>query len=267
MMPSRAAAAALVALATAWPAVSFGQDAAVVAAVREHDRQAQASFDAEDYATALRELGAAQALLPVTTRLYNIAVCHQRLGELERAIIFYRLYLEAPDALGEQRGDVADRIAEIEAELAARREAEPRPEGPAGGTEAAGGLPGGDEPAPLDATVTSRARLAPAPFYATLTTTLALSVTWGVLAGVTWSRHEEFLGLDRDDPIVEVRQDQGQQLALASDVLLGALVAAAVTTAVLAIFTRWAPARAARARTAHLQVSPWLAGLPAGGEL
>jgi tetratricopeptide (TPR) repeat protein len=64
---------------------------------------------------------------PAPILLFNIAQSHWKKGEKERAVFFYRRYLDA-DPRTEQRGRVETRIRELEAALhAGRRELAPPP--------------------------------------------------------------------------------------------------------------------------------------------
>lgn len=58
-----------------------------------------AAYDAKDYANALEKFEAARRLKPLPAFDYNIARCHDRLGQAEPAIAAYERYLAAaPDA-------------------------------------------------------------------------------------------------------------------------------------------------------------------------
>ena len=73
----------------------------------------RAHFEAGRYRDALVELGAAYALAPFPELLYNIARCHEALGEVEPALAGYRTYRVL--ASGEARVDVDERIARLAA--------------------------------------------------------------------------------------------------------------------------------------------------------
>ncbi len=74
----------------------------------------RAAFKAEDYPTALRHFETAFKLDPVPVLLYNLARCHEMMGQAERAIDNFELYLtRAPDA--PDRADVTRRIKVMQA--------------------------------------------------------------------------------------------------------------------------------------------------------
>ena len=97
-------------------------DAASERKARAHAKTGKAYFDAGDYAHASAEYQAAYDLDHKPSRLYNLAVCHERAGDRTGALAFYRQYLEA-DPDGEAAGLAAQSIAVIDKELAAEAEA------------------------------------------------------------------------------------------------------------------------------------------------
>src|SRR5919198_1047649 len=65
-----------------------------------HARRAKTYFDAGDYGRAAEEYQAAYDLDRKPSRIYNLAVCHDRAGDRERAMLLYRRYLElAPNGV------------------------------------------------------------------------------------------------------------------------------------------------------------------------
>jgi tetratricopeptide (TPR) repeat protein len=106
---------AVLLLLIVWPASAGAQDARKA---RAHARQAKAYFDAGDFTRAAEEYQAAHDLDKRPTRLYNIAVCHERNGDREQALNMYRRYLQLdPDGQGAQAA--AESVAALERELAA----------------------------------------------------------------------------------------------------------------------------------------------------
>jgi tetratricopeptide (TPR) repeat protein len=92
---------------------------------RQHWRAGEAKFRAGDYRAAMLELAAADALAPSSILSYDIAVCHERLGENDEAAARYREYLtRRPDA--PNRRAVEERIARLGGG-APRGPAPPRP--------------------------------------------------------------------------------------------------------------------------------------------
>ena len=80
----------LAAVAAAMPAL--GRDAAEVRA-RDQFRVGQAAYAAGEYERALTAFSAAYGLQPVPGLLFNIAQCHRKLGNYERAAVFFQQYL------------------------------------------------------------------------------------------------------------------------------------------------------------------------------
>jgi tetratricopeptide (TPR) repeat protein len=119
MIERVAALAVLVAALLIAPAAAQAQGSKKA---RAHALQAKAYFDAGDYARAAEQYQAAYDLDKRPTRLYNIAVCHEKGGDRAKALDMYRRYLEAdPDGAGAQVA--AEAVAAIERELAAERAA------------------------------------------------------------------------------------------------------------------------------------------------
>jgi len=98
--------------------VASAQDDLTTARARFED--AQAAFDAGDYPRALEQYEASYALMdghPNQEILwFNIASCHDRLGNNAEAVAAYRRFLErAPDAAADYRGEAQVRIRALEA--------------------------------------------------------------------------------------------------------------------------------------------------------
>ena len=129
-----AAAALLAAPVAVRPALA---DDAGVAQARQHFQRGKQLFDAGDYRAAIAEFAAADRAAPSPMLEFNIALCHERLGERAEAVRRYRLYLErVPNATN--RASVEAKIRTLEAEIAA--EARPAP-GPAPGPVGPGPMP------------------------------------------------------------------------------------------------------------------------------
>jgi tetratricopeptide (TPR) repeat protein len=78
----------------------------------------------------------AYELSPVPILLFNIGQCHRQSGNKERAVFFYRRYLEqAPNA--DNRADVENRIADLEQSMKEERDIQKRPPTEVAGTPAA----------------------------------------------------------------------------------------------------------------------------------
>jgi len=77
-------------------------------------------FDRHRYEAALRTFTRAYQLAPAPPIVFNMAQCHQALGNDERAVESYKLFLQlAPDA--PNRTEVERKIRQLEAHIAAER--------------------------------------------------------------------------------------------------------------------------------------------------
>jgi tetratricopeptide (TPR) repeat protein len=96
-----------------------------LALARKHFAAGEALFEQGRYAEAMAEFAQADAIIPSPINSYNIALCHDRLGDVPAAVREYRAYLDAlPEA--PNRLEVEARIAALRAELTGEG-------GPAGG--------------------------------------------------------------------------------------------------------------------------------------
>jgi tetratricopeptide (TPR) repeat protein len=106
---------------------------------REHFTRGKQLFAAGEYRAAIGEFAAADKIAPSPLLEFNIALCHERLGERPEALRRFRLYLErVPGA--PNRAEVEQKIARLESEQKAEADAR-REKPPAGG--AVGPVPGG----------------------------------------------------------------------------------------------------------------------------
>ena len=81
-----------------------------------HFKAASAYYNQGKYQKALEEFNEAYRLMPLPEITFNIAQCHERLGDLEKAIETYKKYIEEkPDAKDIQA--VKDKIASLEERL------------------------------------------------------------------------------------------------------------------------------------------------------
>jgi tetratricopeptide (TPR) repeat protein len=101
------------------------------AAAKSHFSMGTRLYEVGEYRQALDEFKAAHLAKPDPAFLYNIAQCHRQLGDLDLAATMYRRYLVAsPNA--KNRPEVEKRIAEIEADAAAKQKSGSEPaRGPA----------------------------------------------------------------------------------------------------------------------------------------
>jgi tetratricopeptide (TPR) repeat protein len=116
---SRAATALLAALAIlAAPVAVRTARADDTAEARQHYGKGKQLFDAGDYRGAMAEFATADKLAPSPLLEFNIALCHERLGEKAEAVRRYRQYLDrVPDA--QNRTQVEQKIHQLESEMKA----------------------------------------------------------------------------------------------------------------------------------------------------
>jgi hypothetical protein len=104
---------AALALALVAPAVARGEAArSAEQAAAEHFRIGSEHYAAGRYREALTEFEAARQLLPHRATLFNMARCHENLGDLREALDLYSQTLELTTA-PEERADVEGRIERI----------------------------------------------------------------------------------------------------------------------------------------------------------
>ncbi len=88
-------------------------DADTMAAARNHYQAGARLFDQNQYRAAIGEFDAANKLAPSGLLDYNIALCHERLGEVAEALARYRSYL-ARSSNPANRTEVEKKIAQLE---------------------------------------------------------------------------------------------------------------------------------------------------------
>lgn len=211
------------------PLDALAERSSDVDSARDLDRRAEEAFREGDHARALELMEAAQALAPATSRLYNMGVLHQRLGQDGEAIELFEEFVEAPDAPDERRERARERIEELRGEPVTDRVPERFGDGDSDNA---------DPPR-------ERRHLSTGPFWGMVGATSALSVALLVMGAYTMSFHSQFeenKALDFSEYTVEQEvedADRGHNLALATNVLIGVTAAAAVATLVLAFFTNF----------------------------
>ena len=102
MMKTFMAALTWALLLSLFPMFADAQESDAETAARVHDERATELFESGDFTRALAEMETAQGLLPSTARLYNIAVCHERLGNLDEAVGYYQRFVERDDSSAER---------------------------------------------------------------------------------------------------------------------------------------------------------------------
>lgn len=120
------AVAALLAALVIYPTLGVAQPggaAATVDSAKKQMERGQELYMQKKYAEAAEAFAAAYAIQPYAAFLYNEAVCHQKLGNNDKALALFRKYLasdpNAPDA-----DKVRDRIQRIEAAVAPTADAD-----------------------------------------------------------------------------------------------------------------------------------------------
>lgn len=127
-----------------------------------------ALFNKGDYAGALEKFSKAHGLIPEPNLLFNIARCHEAMGQVELAIERYEAFVAHPEAGGESRQDAQQRLARLRQ---AQAEAAARPRS-------------GRGPAPLDTVTPAAGRSAAGPDRAVVGGTRGYSPWQWVSLGV-----------------------------------------------------------------------------------
>jgi tetratricopeptide (TPR) repeat protein len=229
----RHAALTSLAFALVFTAASPAAAESAEAAAERLDRSAAERYERGEMEAALADLEAAQRLLPASSRVYNIARCHDRLGHVTEAVAHYERYIALDDTSGEHRRLALERLEALRAQVLS-----PRSPGDGDGgdgrttTTTSTTLP--EEPAR-----DSRGRVPPAVFYALLGVTAASGVALAVTGGLALQRQREFEQTAVDSADGDELRERGEPLALAADVLIGVTAAAGLATLIVAIFTRW----------------------------
>lgn len=237
---------------TLWAAPVGAEESEALERARAYDERAQALFSEGDYTAALAEMAAAQALLPSSTRVYNMARCYDRMGNASQAIRLYREFIGASNTPTERRVRAADRIAALQSTLDSA-------------AEAASASPEPVETAPPpEAPQRERRRLSRGPFFATLGVTAAVGIAAVILGPLSALLDEEFQGLTQEDPRADELARRGPAVAIAADVMIGLFTAGAVATVVLVAVTRW---RQPRGGSARLRLAPQPGGFATGIEV
>jgi len=208
---------------------------------REHDARVQRLFDEGRYQEALEELRAADRLAPAIPRLYNMALCEDHLGNLESAILLLERFAAGQGVPDEMRERARARAETLRSDLAAVSD----PDNGAGTFGQGTVVPPEEGRAEGDETPTEPEeqgfprRIEPFAFWALAGTTVAASIGTIVVGSLTLQLHDTYEGLAAGDSRNRLVQQDGQAMALATDILLIATIAFAVATATIAFFTRF----------------------------
>jgi iron complex outermembrane receptor protein len=93
---------------------------------KQHFMAGEEKFKAGDYAGAIAEFQAADALVPSPILSFNIGLAYEKLGQNDQAIAKYQDYLaRKPDA--SNRAQVEQRISALQAKIAAAKQPDPTP--------------------------------------------------------------------------------------------------------------------------------------------
>jgi hypothetical protein len=106
---------------------AHAQQAGATDQARQHFTRGKQLFATGDYRGAIGEFAAADKIAPSPLLEFNIALCHERLGERAEAVRRYRLYLERVPA-ATNRKVVEDKIARLEAEIASEAQSKKAPQ-------------------------------------------------------------------------------------------------------------------------------------------
>jgi tetratricopeptide (TPR) repeat protein len=222
----------------ATPASAQERDVDREAAAQARDERATALFQTGDYAGALAEMQAAQEILPATPRVYNMAVCHERLGHQEEAIALYQRFIDLQDAQADRVRRAQERLGELDRQpavpdLGSEVHAAQEPDRPprVAPPEVAPPRVAPPQVAP------SRRRLRPVVFYALLGSTLAIAATATVTGAVALDWHFEHDELGAGSNRRSELEQKGPPLAYATDGLIAVAAAGAVATLVVGLLT------------------------------
>jgi tetratricopeptide (TPR) repeat protein len=235
----RFVAAALLAAALAWTNDGLAQPRAAIPpaddmeAAKAHFAAGSAYYDQANYADAVKEFNEAFRLSKRSDLLYNIAVCYERLNDLDNAIGALRRYLaERPDAT--DRVTIQSRIANLEK----RRAQQPPPVVAAPPPELAA-PPVVAPPPPLSTSVERRGG---PKWYVPGVALLATGAGLGLVGlGTGLATHAVYSDLNTKCPNLTCDESMrgtvngGRALGIGTDVILGVGLAVGVSGAIVMI--------------------------------
>jgi len=161
---------------------------------RLHFNSGTAYFDAGEYEDALREFRNAHELSQRAGLLYNLYLCEERLGNLDEAVTHLERYLADADDVGDRRGVLETRLANLRERAEAQHEGtvapaplpepdpevEPQPEPPSDSTTS---------PSPAPTRDDSGGGGVPLPAIIALGVGGAGAVTWAAFGILALSEH------------------------------------------------------------------------------
>ncbi len=204
-------------------------------AAKAHFAAGSAYYDQANYADAVKEFNEAFRLSKRTDLLYNIAVCYERLNDLDNAIATLKRYLtERPDA--PDRVTIQSRVANLE-----KRKSQPPtvPVTPPPEVAPTPPPPAIVAPPPVEPVQ----RRGGAKWYVPGAVLLVSGLGVGIASlGTGLAAHGIYNDLKvacptmmNCDPSLRADHDRGVALGLSSDVLMGVGIAAGVTGVILLI--------------------------------
>jgi hypothetical protein len=211
---------------------------------RAHFLSGQAYYDQANYDDALREFQEAYRVSKRPALLYNLALCHERLGHLDEAVAALESYL-AEDRTATDRASVESRIRNLKKTISERPPPAPAPR-PAAAPAAAVAAP---PLAPKPATPPRRRRVATWVVGALSLGMYAGGVVSGAIALDRGDRLHSHCPTDTHSCMYPGKQDDidtGNAAAIATDVLWP-VATGALVTAVILYFLEGRPARAPHA--------------------
>lgn len=158
------------------------------------------AYSAGRFADAAEKFGAAYQLYPDSTLLYNIARCHQGLGNFDKAIEYYQRFLQQPTTAAHLAAKARSAIRTLED---VKRNAAAAP------PVKRGTLPGSEKPAPP-------MERKPVPLWAwiTLGGGAAAAITGAIVLGLGAKDHSDVTGAAVDaNGIKQVTQQRAADLA------------------------------------------------------
>jgi tetratricopeptide (TPR) repeat protein len=238
-----------------------------VAAARRHFEKAKAYYGQGAYREAINELEAAHALDPTAKDLvFNLGVVHEKLGDIDDALKWFRLYTTM--ALTPQERDRADayvrRLEGAKKEVEDKQRQAARQSEAQRAEQAASAQPSSTAPPPAES-APEHGRIDAATITAATFTGagLVFGVVLGIKALRDRPRSDYVTGRDGTYDDLTAARDQSSREARMADVGFAVSIAAAVTTAVLYFGRTKDPAPAPASASTSVSGAP----LPGGGAL
>ncbi len=223
---------------------------------REAYSRGQTLFDAGDHAGALTAFVESLDAFPHFRTIFNIALCHEKLGDVAAAVAMYERYVEWPSDVP-NREEVRAKAAELRALLPSEPEPEPAPAPPPGGSAP----PPPPAPPPVTAEPGRDLRV---PGWVAVGGGAAGLVVGGVLLGMAQQRAseiEDIEGVPYEPSDHDALQREGSAFEIAGWTAVGAGAAIVASGVVMLLLSEHE--RGGTGRSEGLAVG--LAGPAAGG--